>query len=166
MQARKNFGWDRKFTLWCNPVESGPGFSPSGKALASVLWVHYISKAYEFVDTFIMVNIPVILLPTSHATSMPVHPSNAMLHHLQSSVCTSQVLKKNNRQVSFLHVYHHCTTFWPVSPQKIDFNFPTFLTCSKHLAMAENMHPAVRCGGPSSSMDLVERYASPQPKNL
>ena len=37
-----------------------------------------MSKAYEFVDTLIM------------------------------------VAKKNKRQISFLHVYHHATTFFPV----------------------------------------------------
>ena len=56
MQAYINFGWDAKFRLWCNPVEGGRTFSPSGRALANVLWIHYISKAYEFVDTLIMVN--------------------------------------------------------------------------------------------------------------
>lgn len=82
-----SFGWDKNFTLFCNandpqllagaPVYKD-GFSKSGYRLACVLWVHYVSKAYEFFDTVIM------------------------------------VLKKNNRQVSFLHVYHHATTFFPV----------------------------------------------------
>lgn len=78
-QSYRNFNWGKKFSLWCNAYEAGPAeFSPSGKALARVLWIHYVSKAYEFVDTMIM------------------------------------VLKKNNRQISFLHVYHHATTFFPV----------------------------------------------------
>ena len=45
--------------------------------LARVLWIHYLSKVYEFADTAIM------------------------------------VLKKNERQISFLHVYHHASTFFP-----------------------------------------------------
>ncbi|GMH41441.1 hypothetical protein BSKO_09351 [Bryopsis sp. KO-2023] len=78
-QAYNNFGWGQKFSLWCNPFEAGPDpFTKSGYALARVLWIHYLSKAYEFVDTFIM------------------------------------ILKKNTRQISFLHVYHHATTFFPV----------------------------------------------------
>eukprot|EP00873_Tetraselmis_striata_P045264 jgi/Tetstr1/465528/TSEL_010197.t1 len=64
-QAYRNFGWGRRFSL-------------CGYRLARVLWIHYVSKAYEFGDTLIM------------------------------------ILKKNNRQVSFLHVYHHATTFFPV----------------------------------------------------
>eukprot|EP00232_Nephroselmis_pyriformis_P017815 CAMPEP_0182884650 /NCGR_PEP_ID=MMETSP0034_2-20130328/19129_1 /TAXON_ID=156128 /ORGANISM="Nephroselmis pyriformis, Strain CCMP717" /LENGTH=274 /DNA_ID=CAMNT_0025017865 /DNA_START=8 /DNA_END=829 /DNA_ORIENTATION=- len=77
-----NFGWGKKFTPWCNALEpvqgNKSGFSQSGQDLANILWVHYVSKAYEFVDTLIM------------------------------------ILKKNNRQVTFLHVYHHATTFFPV----------------------------------------------------
>lgn len=75
----ENFGWAKDFTLFCNPVDPTPfSESPSGKRLATVLWIHYVSKAYEFVDTLIM------------------------------------VAKKNNHQISFLHVYHHATTFFPV----------------------------------------------------
>jgi len=83
-QCYANFGW-ATYPQWCNPVEprlSGPngtiGFTESGAALARVLYIHYVSKAYEFVDTLIM------------------------------------VAKKNKRQISFLHVYHHATTFFPV----------------------------------------------------
>eukprot|EP00891_Asterochloris_glomerata_P000399 jgi/Astpho2/399/Aster-x0922 len=70
-QAYENFRWKDGVRLWCNPVEKGPGFSDSGYAMARILWIHYLSKAYEFVDTLIM------------------------------------ILKKNNRQITFLHVYHH-----------------------------------------------------------
>ena len=71
------FGWEHSNNYVCPAIKPGP-FSPAGQRLANVLWVHYISKAYEFVDTFIM------------------------------------VLKKNTRQITFLHVYHHATTFFPV----------------------------------------------------
>jgi len=75
----ENFGWATDFTLFCNKVDPTPfSESPSGKRLATILWVHYVSKAYEFVDTMIM------------------------------------VAKKNNHQITFLHVYHHATTFFPV----------------------------------------------------
>jgi hypothetical protein len=50
--ARENFKWDRKFSLWCNPVDPVPkrrAFSPSGARLARILYIHYVSKAYEFV---------------------------------------------------------------------------------------------------------------------
>lgn len=77
-QAYDNFGWAQKFQLWCNQMEPPPKFTPSGYKLARVLWIHYISKAYEFMDTIIM------------------------------------VLKKNTKQITFLHVYHHATTFFPV----------------------------------------------------
>ena len=84
--ARENFGWDKPgATLWCNPNDKtvtrggkAAFATESGAALARVLHVHYLSKAYEFGDTIIM------------------------------------LLKKNYRQVSFLHVYHHATTFFPV----------------------------------------------------
>ncbi|XRB06773.1 very long chain fatty acids elongation protein 4 [Pycnococcus provasolii] len=91
----ENFGWNRFVqggwnsgaSIFCNAndpkLDAGEpvfrdGFSKSGYRLARVLWIHYVSKAYEFVDTVIM------------------------------------ILKKNNRQISFLHVYHHATTFFPV----------------------------------------------------
>lgn len=81
----ENFGWNRFVqggwnsgaSIFCNAndpkLDAGEpvfrdGFSKSGYRLARVLWIHYVSKAYEFVDTVIM------------------------------------ILKKNNRQISFLHV--------------------------------------------------------------
>lgn len=94
--AAENFGWwgypPGKWTdapnarkpdgpIFCEPVEKlgyPSAWSPSGLRLARVLYIHYLSKAYEFVDTVLM------------------------------------VLKKNFRQVTFLHVYHHATTFFPV----------------------------------------------------
>lgn len=77
-QAYINFGWGAGENFLCPMVEPGPEFSASGRALARVLWVHFVSKAYEFLDTWLMLG------------------------------------KKNYRQVSFLHVYHHATTFYPV----------------------------------------------------
>jgi len=59
------------YTLFGNGVDS----SPKGIPMATVLWLFYVSKPIEFIDTFIM------------------------------------VLKKNNHQISFLHVYHHVATF-------------------------------------------------------
>ena len=47
-QSHRNFGWGHRFQLWCNPNDGGrspsSGFSDSGRALANVLWVHYVSK--------------------------------------------------------------------------------------------------------------------------
>jgi GNS1/SUR4 family len=47
-QSHRNFGWGHKFQLWCNPNDGGRspslGFSNSGRALANVLWVQYVSK--------------------------------------------------------------------------------------------------------------------------
>lgn len=77
-----DFNWSERFTLWCNGVNrtgiEQNAWTKSGYRLASVLYVHYVSKAYEFVDTWLM------------------------------------IAKKNHRQISFLHVYHHSTTFFPV----------------------------------------------------
>ncbi|KAK9808113.1 hypothetical protein WJX73_007786 [Symbiochloris irregularis] len=50
-----------------------------------VIWVCYISKAYEFMDTLIM------------------------------------ILRKNDRQITFLHVYHHATTFFPCVWAMVNF---------------------------------------------
>eukprot|EP00041_Stephanoeca_diplocostata_P004507 m.46348 g.46348 ORF g.46348 m.46348 type:complete len:114 (+) comp15158_c0_seq4:566-907(+) len=78
--AFDNFNWWSSFSPFCNAVDQTP-FSearPSTEKLAFVLWLHYVSKAYEFMDTFIM------------------------------------IAKKNFRQITFLHVYHHATTFFPV----------------------------------------------------
>ena len=71
------FEWSRSFNFACPIIKPGP-FSPAAQRLANVLWIHYISKAYEFVDTLIM------------------------------------VFKKKTQQITFLHVYHHATTFFPV----------------------------------------------------
>ncbi|KAI9106084.1 polyunsaturated fatty acid elongation enzyme [Phlyctochytrium arcticum] len=49
--------------------------SKSGFPMAKLVWLFYVSKIFEFVDTMIM------------------------------------VLKKNHRQISFLHVYHHFSIF-------------------------------------------------------
>ncbi|KAK9810738.1 hypothetical protein WJX73_003990 [Symbiochloris irregularis] len=76
-QAWINFNWGDNLRPWGNVTESGAKFSPSGYRLARVIWIHYISKAYEFVDTLIM------------------------------------ILRKNERQITFLHVYHHASTFFP-----------------------------------------------------
>jgi elongation of very long chain fatty acids protein 4 len=45
---------DTGFQLWCNNVPDRE-FTEADHAMAQVLLVHTISKAYEFVDTFIMV---------------------------------------------------------------------------------------------------------------
>ena len=68
-------------TLFCNLIDNFGGSkwgSDEGEALANVLYVHYLSKAYEFADTMII------------------------------------VLKGNFQQVTFLHVMHHATAFFPV----------------------------------------------------
>ncbi|KAJ3115604.1 hypothetical protein HDU96_000361 [Phlyctochytrium bullatum] len=59
------------YVLWGNPVDS----TEKGWPMAKLIWLFYVSKIFEFVDTLIM------------------------------------VLKKNNRQISFLHVYHHTSIF-------------------------------------------------------
>ena len=59
------------FGLFGNGVDT----SAKGVGLANVLWVFFVSKIPEFVDTWIM------------------------------------VMKKNDRQISFLHLYHHSTIF-------------------------------------------------------
>eukprot|EP00899_Mesostigma_viride_P018178 jgi/Mesvir1/26361/Mv16072-RA.1 len=81
-QAYLNFHWrETGFRPFCQPVE-GLGDdtwqTESGRRLARVLWIHYLSKGYEFLDTVII------------------------------------ILKKNDKQLNFLHVYHHATTFFPV----------------------------------------------------
>jgi len=54
---------------------NGVGTTEKDVPLANVLWLFYVSKIVEFIDTWIM------------------------------------ILKKNDRQISFLHVYHHATIF-------------------------------------------------------
>ncbi|KAJ3178193.1 hypothetical protein HDU87_003745 [Geranomyces variabilis] len=49
--------------------------SAGGWKMAKLIWLFYVSKTFEFVDTLIM------------------------------------VLKKNDRQISFLHLYHHASIF-------------------------------------------------------
>lgn len=54
-----NFRWGDRFTLWCNlldrrGIEDGR-WTESAHRLASVIYVHYVSKAYEFVDTWLMI---------------------------------------------------------------------------------------------------------------
>lgn len=56
VQSYHTFGWGTKLAPWGNVAEdpSRP-FSPSGYRLARVLWIHYLSKVYEFTDTLIMI---------------------------------------------------------------------------------------------------------------
>ena len=44
LQAYINFGWGKHFMPWANMTEKGSTFSPSGHRLATVIWVHYVSK--------------------------------------------------------------------------------------------------------------------------
>jgi len=82
LRCVKELHFDRG-QFFCLPVETlatknTVAFkAPAAHRLARVLHLHYLSKMYEFVDTFIM------------------------------------ILKKNNRQITFLHVYHHALTFFP-----------------------------------------------------
>jgi len=59
------------FSLFGNGIDD----SEKGAPLAHAMWIFFISKPLEFIDTFIM------------------------------------VLKKNDRQISFLHMYHHVSIF-------------------------------------------------------
>lgn len=59
------------YGVWLNNLDD----SAAGWPMAKILWVFYISKIYEFLDTILM------------------------------------MIRKSFRQVTFLHVYHHCTIF-------------------------------------------------------
>jgi len=59
------------YSLWGNPLDH----SQRGLPMAKVIWLFYVSKVPEFLDTIMM------------------------------------ALKKNNRQITFLHVYHHASIF-------------------------------------------------------
>lgn len=111
--AWTDFNWSKTgFRPFCNAVDSGnygdkstEFSSPAAAQLAAVIHIHYLSKAYEFVDTFIM------------------------------------VFKKNYHQVSFLHVFHHATTFFPVWYLNIKYGpggdawFCCFLNSFVHVLM-------------------------------
>jgi len=62
----------RGYSLFGNSLDT----SEQGLEMARMIWIFYVSKVVEFVDTVIM------------------------------------ALKKNNRQISFLHVYHHTSIFF------------------------------------------------------
>jgi len=59
------------YSIWGNQLDRSEG----GTAMASVIWLFYVSKVPEFLDTIMM------------------------------------ALKKNNHQITFLHVYHHASIF-------------------------------------------------------
>ncbi|CAG8459277.1 10989_t:CDS:2 [Dentiscutata heterogama] len=63
--------WRQGYSLFTNPEDR----SEKGFQMAKYVWLFYVSKIAEFMDTFIM------------------------------------VLKKNNHQITFLHVYHHTSIF-------------------------------------------------------
>ncbi|RIA99043.1 polyunsaturated fatty acid elongation enzyme [Glomus cerebriforme] len=63
--------WKNGYSLFANPEVK----SEEGWQMAKYVWLFYVSKISEFMDTFIM------------------------------------ILKKNNHQISFLHVYHHFSIF-------------------------------------------------------
>jgi len=62
----------RGYSVFGNSVDS----TAQGNEMARMIWIFYVSKILEFIDTIIM------------------------------------ALKKNNRQISFLHVYHHTSIFF------------------------------------------------------
>jgi elongation of very long chain fatty acids protein 4 len=62
----------RNYSLFGNSLDT----TETGNQMARMIWIFYVSKVLEFVDTVIM------------------------------------ALKKNNRQISFLHVYHHTSIFF------------------------------------------------------
>lgn len=70
-QSYRNFGWGQNFRLWCNPNDGGRspslGFSNSGRALANVLWVHYVSKVNTPLPSLVM------QLLRCQARSYPAH---------------------------------------------------------------------------------------------
>jgi elongation of very long chain fatty acids protein 4 len=59
------------YSIWFNNLDNTRG----GWPMAKILWIFYVSKIYEFMDTIVM------------------------------------LLRKSFRQVTFLHVYHHCSIF-------------------------------------------------------
>ncbi|KAJ3311957.1 hypothetical protein HDU76_003000 [Blyttiomyces sp. JEL0837] len=61
----------RNYSLFGNPVDP----TENGWNMTKLVWLFYVSKIFEFMDTVIM------------------------------------VLKKNNHQISFLHLYHHSSIF-------------------------------------------------------
>jgi hypothetical protein len=55
-----SFNWGTRFQPFCNPFElkgwkDEAAWPQPARDLAVVLYIHYISKAYEFVDTLIMI---------------------------------------------------------------------------------------------------------------
>ena len=95
LAAYETFGWKTNFRLFCNSMDlsftsssssSVIEFTPAGQRLANVIYIHYLSKFYEYIDTFIM------------------------------------LYKGNYRQVSFLHVYHHVMTGFPIWYLNLKYN--------------------------------------------
>jgi len=96
-----------EFKIICNDLDESD-FSdknPYLERFAFVLWFHYLTKCYEFVDTFII------------------------------------VAKKANHRLSFLHVYHHATMFFPVWFLNVKYGpggeafFACFLNSAVHVVM-------------------------------
>ena len=117
LQAYENFGWKNGVRLWCNPVEKGPGFSDSGYAMARILWIHYLSKVRKpMLLQAVAMHIQCTDLLCS-AGSWPCCWNWCCCHCILATHCCLQayefvdtlimILKKNNRQITFLHVYHH-----------------------------------------------------------
>ena len=121
--------------MWGNVAEApGKPFSKSSARLANVLYIHYLSK----VPTHLhgqpaQACIPHYLGPLTTAILSLLTPEADLQEVLALYNCDDRgcltfvrywqayeftdtlimVLKKNERQISFLHIYHHATTFFP-----------------------------------------------------
>ena len=109
-QAYINFGWGRRFQPWANMTEKGSTFSPSGRRLATVIWVHYVSKVRALQ--------PGGLLP--RPCPLGAGPARLLAALMAAAVQAYEfmdtlimILRRKDQQISFLQCARSCRAWQP-----------------------------------------------------
>lgn len=93
--------WKYSYRFW------GQAYRPSERDMGQIIYIFYVSKLYEFVDT---VSYAPGYYKCSPATTPSIHACS------EAGVCPQfiMLLKGKLEQVSLLHVYHHASisTIW------------------------------------------------------
>ena len=76
---------------------------PRAVRIAAALWWYYVSKLYELLGILVWVDLPISAMQWASKTTFAIYPTKIILDSLFI------ILRKREKQLSFLHVYHHAT---------------------------------------------------------
>ena len=82
---------------------------PRAVRIAAALWWYYVSKLYELLGILVWVDLPISAMQWASKTTFAIYPTKIILDSLFI------ILRKREKQLSFLHVYHHATMWVKIS---------------------------------------------------